>query len=351
MWLPPIIEEFTHSPGNISAVLHYFEHPPSGPHHSLFQAYRVVAGQFRALPQWVTGVARPAPFTGEPALLYESPLPLLLLGFVAGSIVLWRRRRDRNGGDERGWRLAAIVAVTLVLGIVAVARNVGIAYDYRFRWSLLIGMIATVIAAWGAWTIIERRISIAARRALLFTSLLMVGVLAGTDVVAAIRAGTPQQPQSATVSRLAASALAALPPGTGDVLVESSDLLGADQAGMLLWLERHGVAARVGPGGELGVGRHRVHRDGQPVRAVVTVASGTSVDGFAARLDQRLVGVSGDFSVPRRQRLIAELNALELRYRAHEVNAETYFRSKTALADALGALTAVFFRRDPDQRS
>ena len=247
MWLPPVIEQFTRSPGNMSAVLRYFEHPPPGPRYSMLQGYRVVAGQFRITPDWVRGVAKPVPFSGEPVLLYRSPTPWLLAAFAAGGVVLWWRRRDRNGGDERGWRLAAIVTVTLVLGIVSIVRTVGVAYEYRVRWSLLVAMIATVTTAWAAWTIIERPISLAVRRVLMFTSLLVLGGLAATVAVDAIRAGTPQQPQSATVSKLASSALAALPPGTGDVLIESPDLLGANQAGLVLWFERHGVAARLRP--------------------------------------------------------------------------------------------------------
>ena len=67
-------------------------------------------------------------------------------------------------------------------------------------------------------------------------------------------------------SAVAPVKLAALPPGVGDVVVESPDPILGNKPGIVLWLEHHGVAARVEPGDELGYGGHRVHRD-QPIRA------------------------------------------------------------------------------------
>jgi len=342
MWLPPIIDELTHSPGNLTRVLRYFRDPPPGPRHSVFQGYRVVAGQFWAIPEWVRGAAKPDAFSGEPTLLNKSPVPLLFAGFVAGSVVLWRRRRDGRG-DERGWRLAAIVGGALVLGILAVARTVGPAFEYCLRWSLLVAMIATIIAVWGAWTIIQQHISMVVRRRLMLVSLLLLGVLTTADAVAAIRAGTPQQPQSGMVSRLAASTLDALPPGAGDVVVESPDPILGNKAGIVLWLEHHGVAARVEPGDELGYGGHRVLRD-QPIRAVVTVASDSNADDVAVRPDQRLIAASGEFSEPARQKLIAQKQTLERAYNAHQLSLSEYLRRTAALLGRLGHVTAVFLQ-------
>jgi hypothetical protein len=204
-------------------------------------------------------------------------------------------------------------------------------------------MIAMVIAAWGAWTFIERHISIAVRRRLMLVSLLLLGVLSATDAVAAIRAGTPQRPQSGMVSRLAASTFAALPPGTGDVVVESPDPILGNKAGLVLWLERHGVAARVKPRDDVGYGEHRVHRH-QPVRAVITIASDSNADDLSVLPDQRLIAVSGEFSVPFRQRLIAHRRALDRAYNAHKLSMKEYFRRTGALIGRLGQITAVFLQ-------
>ena len=293
MWLPPLVEELTRPTGNLTKVARFFRDPPSGPHHSLVQGYRVVGSEFWLIPDWVRGLARPNPLTVEPVALYKSPVPLLLVAFAAGSIVLWRSRRARPRGDERGWRLAVIVTVTLVLGIVTVARTIGPAFQYRLHWAPLIAMLAMVVAAWGGWRIIEPCTTRAARRILLFLSLLTLGAFAAANVVAAIRAGTPQRTRSETVSKLAKSALTSLPVGRGDVLVRSYDPITGYQAGLVLWLERRGVAARVDSIESISYGANRVHRNDQPLRAVITVASDLHVDELARRRDQRLIAVSG----------------------------------------------------------
>jgi hypothetical protein len=349
MWLPPLFEELTRPAGNLTKAVRYFRDPPPGAHHSLVQGFRVVGSEFWIVPEWVRGLNRPDPFSLEPTSLYRSPLPLLLIAFVAGGIVLWRSRRSRPGSDERGWRLAVIVAVTLVLGIVSVARTVGPAFAYRLGWSPLIAMLAMVVAAWGGWRIIEPRASTAVRRSLMFLSLLTLGVLVTVDTVAAIRAGTPQRTRSETVSTLAASALAALPSGDGDVLVRTFDPLTGYQAGLVLWLERHGVSARVDPVNALSYGSHRVHHNDQPLRAVITIASDLYVDDLARRKDQRLIAIAGAFSARRRHNVVAKIARLDREFKHHELDIRTYILERGALANKLNHVTAIFLQEATTQ--
>jgi hypothetical protein len=280
--------------------------------------------------------------------LHKAPLPLLLIVFVVGGIALWRSRGSRSGANERGWRLAVIVAITLGLGVVSIARTVGPAFAYRLAWSPLIAMLAIVVAAWGGWKFIEPRASTALRRGLMFLSLFAVGVLATVNTAAAIRAGTPQRTQSATVAKLGASALAALPPGGGDVLVRTYDPISGYQAGLVLWLERHGVAARVDPALSIAYGSHRVHQYDQRLRAVITVASDQYVDELASRTDQRLIAVSGKFSAMRRRSVEAEIARLDREFQDHAIDGPTYAAKRTALASQLDHVTGVFLQTASD---
>lgn len=347
-WLPPLYEEISRPTGNLTKVARFFQHPPPGPHHSLLQGLRVVAGEFSVLPQWMRGIARPNPLTSEPTALNISPMPLLIVAFVAGGIVLWRSRQSRLQANERGWRLAAIVGVALVLGVVSIARTVGPAFAYRLRWSPLLAMLAMVVAAWAAWTIVAPRASKALRRNLMFVSLVTLALLVTADTVAAMRAGTPQGNQSDVVSKLAASTLATLPRGRGDVLVRTLDPLTGYQAGLVLWLERHGVAARVDPILSIAYGSNRVHHKHQSLRAVVTVASDRNVDELMRRTDQRLVALSGEVSAARRHDVEAAIESLDEQFRHHAIDGHIYMAKKDALVKQLD-VTAVFLETAPER--
>ena len=48
--------------------------------------------------------------------------------------------------------LAATLGLSLVLGVLAVARTLGHVFAYRLRWTWVLAMIAAVVVAWTAWT-------------------------------------------------------------------------------------------------------------------------------------------------------------------------------------------------------
>ena len=67
MWLPAMIQQVLDSPGNLTEVVQYFNHPKD-PTHTFAEGYRVVSGQFELTPQWLTGHLDVIPFSGEPYL-------------------------------------------------------------------------------------------------------------------------------------------------------------------------------------------------------------------------------------------------------------------------------------------
>ena len=168
-----------------------------------------------------------------------------------------------------------IVTVTLVLGIVTVARTIGPAFQYRLHWAPLIAMLAMVVAVVG-WVEDHRTVHHESR----------VPHPVVPEPVDARRvrrrqrgrrdpAGTPQRTRSETVSKLAESGLlTSLPVGRGDVLVRSYDPITGYQAGLVLWLERRGVVDQVGTD-RVDLLRREIasHHNDQPLRAVITVVS------------------------------------------------------------------------------
>ena len=88
---------------------------------------------------------------GESPFISSAPLPWLLVVVAAAAVVLWRRRVDGARA------LVATTGLALAVGMVAVARTVGPAFDYRLRWTYLPAMLGAVIAGWAAWTVVADR--------------------------------------------------------------------------------------------------------------------------------------------------------------------------------------------------
>jgi hypothetical protein len=325
MWLPPLMALLFHSPGNLATVVEYFSHPPERLH-TLGQGYRVVAGQFGLSPPWLTGARTANP---EPTFLYSAPPPVLLVPLGLAALALCRRRRS----DAR--RLLTIVGLALGLGVLAVARTVGVVWEYRLRWTWVLGMVAIVVVAWAAWLLVSERSRRAEARWLVPTSIAALTVLAAINVVAAARAEMPEEARSSRLAGLVPMVAAALPKGGGDVIVRATDFKATFYSGgLLLALERRGISARVE--GFSGYGEHRVHRSG-PVRTVLTVATNDEFDKLLARTGHRVVAYSGILSRQERAHLVQRVSALDSAHRAGRVDDVPYFSEVARLTRRLGS--------------
>jgi hypothetical protein len=336
MWLPPLIEQVTHSPGNFTKVTDYFGDPPSDQpqSHPLTDGIRIVGGQFVAAPGWITGNTDLA-ISGEPMSRYRTPIPLLLLAFVGGIVVfVWLKSRS-------GLWLAATLSVACALGIFSVARTVGYLYNYRLRWSWLLAMLAVVVAAWAGWMLFARAAS-AHERLLEAGGLCVLAALTVVNSVDAARAGMPQEPDSALLNRLTPAVVAGLPPGDGAVIVNRTNLASAGVfTGLMLSLDRQGVRVRITDRDPGWIGSHRVHRSG-PVRAVLTTTANETVDDFLSRADQRLLAYAGNVPVEERARLSARGEELEADYSAQRIDEATYLEAAQDVLGQLSDARAVF---------
>lgn len=281
-WLPPAIEAFTRSPSNVSEIVRYFRHPGDEAH-SLADGWRVMSGQFGGAPEWLT-FKHGSAFGGQSPFLYSAPLPWMLAILVVAGVVLWRR-------DVGGVRsLLATLAVTFVLGMVAVARTVGLAFDYRLRWTYIPAMVGLVIIGWAGWILVAERWPRAGSRVLTPVALAALAVVGGVNVYTAATAGTPQNDDSAAVASLTEQVLDHLPDTEGTVLVTDALHSGAWHArGLVLQLERRGIDVGVEESLANEYGRHRVVDSPADVGTLLVVTRDEYIDDIAARPGMRMI--------------------------------------------------------------
>ncbi len=339
MWTPPLVGVVQNTPGNLRTAAHFFLSGQA--HHSLLDGYRVVAEQFSARPEWLTGGHTPDPFTAEPDFIRTTAVPWLILPFVLAVWVLWRRRVGE------ALRLAAIVAVTSVLGVLAVSRTVGPVFTYRLRWTWLLGMFAIVLVGWALWVLASRSAWPRRKGVLLVPIVLAIVGFTVANTATAARSSTPQTPESLVLADLYPQLLKALPHRRGVVVVLGTSYSGSGyKAGTILWLEHDGIAARTfdTADAEQGFGSSRIYHHG-PIRAIVTFGSDSALDGLANDPRQHLVAYQGKVPPGRRARLVAELAALNRQQKAGLISKAELLARSIALSRQLGHTTGAFLRK------
>jgi hypothetical protein len=145
MWVPPLIQQTTQSPGNVRQIVSFFEHPPSaqeaGGTHTRGQALRGVAEYSTTLPlkSEAFPCCEPNQFTGP-----RSQYTGRFIGFGVGVLVavgvavLGWRRRDRLAGT-----LGAVSVVAAGSALVAATHVVGPLYEHLVWWTT-----AVFVPAW-----------------------------------------------------------------------------------------------------------------------------------------------------------------------------------------------------------
>ncbi len=189
--------------------------------------------------------------------------------------MLWRRRAAAAS------QLVETFAVAMCLGMLAVARTVGTAFDYRLRWTWILGMVGFIVVAWGGWSFVSSRWG-GAGRVLGPLSATMVVLATGLSIASASSADVPYAADSEVLVLLMPEVLDAVEGVDGEVLVTDS-LSGTRYGrGVVLELERHGFDARVPADRRELFGDHRVVSEPPPVS---TLGSARSSRDWAATPD------------------------------------------------------------------
>ena len=292
MWMPPLVEEITGDPGNLTRAWEWFREGGTNaePARGYLLGWRLVTSQFGVPPEWLFG-ERPKGMLAEPAYLYDPMTPVLFVVVAAALYLMWRLRPEGSG------RLVAVWVAASVAGILATARTVGPVYEYRVGWVRVLGMVAGVIAAWAGWSALVSWRSAFERRVLVPVSLAALAVLAVVGSVAHVNVGRPQPGESATLEAIVPGVVDGLPGGDGPVMVDGAMSFDATvlASGLLLQLERHGVDARLHEGNR-SAGEHRMD-EGPPRRAWLVVATGGAIPVVEAEPGSSLLAFEGDRSI------------------------------------------------------
>ncbi len=305
LWLPAIIEQLTHSPGNLRVLADYLRHASSDS--SLRTGLRSVADELAKLPAYATG--RPAPT----AVLLPLDRPLWAAGvavvaFLAAAAVAlrWRSR-------PLLW-LGAMAIALAVAGVLAVAQISGLTFPYVTQWTTVVGVVWWAFI--GATAIEAVRRSLAgrapaqpARPAL--AALAALGVLPVLAAVVVLGVGTAREhtPQTDTSGRLyrlerAVVADVAQQPGGRSQPVRL-DFAGTSRpvivgtsfpgSGIGLALIKDGVDVRTSPFWAALLGQRRT-RGADQVRYVATLAYSDGSSPPPAP-GQRVLRVEGEYEI------------------------------------------------------
>lgn len=312
-WLPTAIDALTNSPNNAREIADYFRHAEE-PTHSVTDGWEVMSGQFGGAPEWLT-VKQPLGYLGQSPHIGNPVVPWMLLLVIVAGVVLWRRR---VAGSRT---LLAVLAATFVVGVVAVVRTIGLAFDYRLRWTFIPAMIGAVVIGWAVWRLVADRWPRTGPRALTVTVLAGLTVLAGVNTFTAAVAGTPQGNDSEAVAVLTEQVVDHLGDDfDGTVLVDDAHHSGAWQArGLVLQLERRGIDVGVERSRVDEYGRHRVI-DRADADVVFVVSADDHIELVADRPDHRMVAEWQSLPDEDIERLLAERDAVDAAEAAGEID-------------------------------
>ena len=330
LWFAPLVEQLIHSPGNFRTTFHYFR-TTTEPAHSIADGLKVMAAQFSLVPDWLVGLRGVSPFSGEPAALGSTPVPVLLVPF--GVVVALVIRSD----DRRKRRLVAVLLIPLVVGVVTLAQTVGPMYEYRLRWIwVLAGLCVTFTIAHAA-QMLGHHTTRNRGRPVLVVCVAATVVFGAFGVARVTSYERPDAGGTKTLSALSTAVLRQLPDRPGVVVLNAKTFLTSKYlAGLVLAMEQAGVRVKIHNRSPLreSFSDHRRY-DHEPLRARLLIASNREIEAAAARSGARPIAYVSSISRARRASALRAFKRLIAR------GVTGYDRRLGELSKALVA-TAVF---------
>jgi hypothetical protein len=254
LWVPPLVDQITHSPGNFSVIYQYFRSPPEPPI-GLARGVGVFLSQLNP----VKLVSSTIGHDGLPLIASGSRVPgaLLLAAFVGSAVVAVRCRARTL------IQLDIVLGIATLLGVVSAARIFGLVFDYLLLWAW--GLTALMLFAVG-WSIVvlvsryrEKSVAQGQAGAVQRSRQILVGAL-GAVVVVALSAFTVSASHAHVQMPRINSSVAVLAPATAQTLrsmradgergpylvtwLPDEQALGAQGFGLVDALERDGLNVR-----------------------------------------------------------------------------------------------------------
>ncbi len=326
VWFPTIWDQLFRS-GNAGAIVRWFRESAEGTH-TLGDGARIVFGQFAAVPDWITGTRRQSRLDGGTTLQTMTLVPVLLGAVALACVLAWRRR------DRPPLRLIAILGVSVVVGVVATARTVGVMYDYRLQWTWILAALVMAATAWIGWNALDgRRPALAAT--IVPVILVLLAAFAGAATIDATDT-TGIEWVSRDTTTAVRRAARHLDPKGGPVLVEAASIPSNWQLdGVIADLERRGFTVRVPRGADAIYGAHRAAGSG-PLQAHLRIVAGPDLTGFTRPAGWRIIGYGGRHPLAEQAREGGRIERarqrLTARFERGEIDQEAYVRRLFDLA-------------------
>ncbi len=247
VWIPPLVQQLRESPGNLWILYRYFRYSPERPIGWL-RGVEVTLVQLEPWGNWLTGSWRTSG-SGLGGLAFVLVWALL-------AVLTWRE-------DERLRALHVVGGVAVVVACIAGSRIFGTVWGYIVEWMWCITGLGVLASGWSAWLLVRRaRPSVDARWARACAAIVLVGGV-GFGVADGAGVKVPSERISRQEQVLATETLARI-ERTRRYLVDWRDPigLGGTGFGLMLQLERHGIAVGTLPVYGTGVRAHRVFLPG-----------------------------------------------------------------------------------------
>jgi hypothetical protein len=141
VWIPPVIDQVVHTPGNLSTIWDYFRAPPESAI-GVHDGVHVLLTRLNPITLFTDTVLS----KGAQAPVGGSVVPgVLLLGaWLVSVVVAWRLRISALV------RLDAVLAVALVFGALSAARIFGYVWYYLLLWAIGLAALLLLATGWAA---------------------------------------------------------------------------------------------------------------------------------------------------------------------------------------------------------
>lgn len=272
LWLPPMVDQLRHDPGNGTLLVEHLLHPSEAPL-GWRTGTRLVLERLDLAHLLGAALGDPGRLSSSYPTGAEAWRGAVVLVALLGALLLASRRR-RSGAS---WAAGGLSVTTLGLAVLSVSRIFGTAWGYLLLFVWTVGLTAVMATV----ALVGGRLS-RAREAIGPVLVLVAAGVSARAVVAAADAEASNAVVSRTVLALVEDVEDELDRDQR-YLVTWSDAIhvGGHGYGVVLELDRRGFGVVVDEGFAVPFGRHRTPASG-PVDARLVVASGVAVDAWAS---------------------------------------------------------------------
>lgn len=278
LWIPPVYDELTRSPGNLTIIWRHFTHPPETP----IGLSRGINLLLVHLNPWYLLIKRDRTSgSGVPGLV-------LLVAWLVTVGVAWRLRHQAL------LRLHAVLTAALVLGVLSLSRIFGYVWYYLALWAWGINALLLLAVGWTVAVLASSRADLTSRTAKRVRNGALIGIAVASIVafsVSASHVDVPSPRVSHTLGVVSAQTVKALDSRTapgggraGRYSISWADPvnIGAQAYGLLLEMERQGFRVGFPRISKVIVTPHRVI-DPQDATARMHIATGADIDMWSRK--------------------------------------------------------------------